>query len=63
MLRRIFYDYAYLRSTWDANRSSRYDDLVQQRVAWETDIVIGLGRRMGGFWYPMADKFHEGDEP
>jgi len=52
MLRRIFYDYAYSRPTWSADRGGRYDGLARQRAAWETDAVIGVGRRMGDFWYP-----------
>ncbi|MFL5807703.1 MAG: hypothetical protein ACJ8CR_38990 [Roseiflexaceae bacterium] len=54
MLRRVFYDYAYLRSTWRANRGDRYEDLGWQRAAWRTDAVIGVGRRLGDFWYPAA---------
>jgi hypothetical protein len=47
MLRHILYDYAYMRShdKWDATPE-------QQRTAWETDAVLGLGQHLGGFWYP-----------
>ncbi|MFL5807177.1 MAG: hypothetical protein ACJ8CR_36285 [Roseiflexaceae bacterium] len=44
-LRRIFYDYAYVRPTRTAgDRSWRYTLLEQQRAAWETDTVLGIGQ-------------------
>ncbi len=53
MLRRILYDYAYTRATGSGTeRGWRYADVSLQRAAWETDAVLGLGRRLGGFWYP-----------
>jgi hypothetical protein len=53
-VRRIFYDYAYLRRTWSANRGGRYDNLERQRAAWETRAVLGVGQRLGDFWYPTS---------
>jgi hypothetical protein len=52
MLRRIIYDYAYNRATWAVERSFRYADAAQQRILWDSDYVIGVGKRVGGFWYP-----------
>ena len=53
MLRRIFYDYACLRRTWTGNdRSGRYTELTAQREDWETEAVLGVGQRLGSFWYP-----------
>jgi hypothetical protein len=53
MLRRILYDYAYTRATGSGTeRGWRYTDVSLQRAAWETDAVLGLGRQLGGFWYP-----------
>jgi hypothetical protein len=53
MLRRIFYDYACLRRTWTENdRSGRYTELTAQREDWETEAVLGVGQRLGSFWYP-----------
>ncbi|MFL5807178.1 MAG: hypothetical protein ACJ8CR_36290 [Roseiflexaceae bacterium] len=46
MLRRILYDYAYVRP--HGRRASAPE---QQRAAGETDAVLGVGRRLGGFWY------------
>jgi hypothetical protein len=54
VLRRIFYDYAYVRPTrTDGDRSWRYTLVEQQRAAWETDAVLGIGQHMGGLWYPQ----------
>jgi hypothetical protein len=53
-IRRIFYDCAYLRSTWTLDKSARYHDLETQRDLWERPAVLGLGRRVGAFWYPQA---------
>ncbi len=53
MLRRILYDYAYLRRTGSGvERSERYADIQSQRAAWLTDWVLGVGVEVGGFWYP-----------
>lgn len=54
-LRSILYDYAYLRSTWTQDKSQRYTDITTQRAVWEQPLILGLGRRIGGFWYPMND--------
>lgn len=54
LIRRIFYDYAYLRPTWRADRAGRYDDLDAQRAAWETQAILGVGQKLGDFWYPGA---------
>lgn len=51
-LRRIWYDYAYLRRTWRSNRDNRYDDIARHKSLWDNDIVLGLGRRVGDFWFP-----------
>lgn len=56
MLRQIIYDYAYLRSTWTQDKSSRYGEVLAQRSIWERPITLGLGRRVGGFWYPVLEE-------
>jgi hypothetical protein len=53
MLRRILYDYAYLRRTGSGvERNERYAHIQSQRAAWLTDWVLGVGIEVGGFWYP-----------
>jgi hypothetical protein len=61
MLRRILYDYACLRRTWTEDKSSRYRDVQDQQEEWDRPQVLGLGRRIGGFWYPMAEQDQVGD--
>jgi hypothetical protein len=51
-LRTIFHDYAYLRRTWRADKTGRAEAVKAYAQAWENPPVIGLGRRLGPFWYP-----------
>jgi hypothetical protein len=59
--RRIIYDFAYLRPTWKADKESRYSSVVQYRDTWESPLVIGIGRRLGSFWYPEQIEANDGD--
>jgi hypothetical protein len=52
-LRRILYDYTYTRRTWVAEKAPRYIGMDQQREIWERGEVVGLGTRIGSFWYPV----------
>jgi hypothetical protein len=55
MLRGILYDYAYMRRTQKVSASvDRSTDLAAQRSAGETKVVLGVGQRLGPFWYPEA---------
>lgn len=51
-LRTILYDYAYLRRTWHAEKLERAKEALAQRKAWEEGPILGLGMRLGPFWYP-----------
>lgn len=51
-LRTILYDYAYIRPTWQPDKSGRAEQVVEYKAAWEDPPVIGMGRRLGPFWYP-----------
>jgi hypothetical protein len=55
-LRQIIYDYAYLRPTWTRDKSSRYADVEANRSLWQQSPVLGLGRRVGAFWYPITEQ-------
>ncbi|HJZ49806.1 MAG TPA: hypothetical protein VKE41_21665 [Roseiflexaceae bacterium] len=55
-IRRIFYDYAYTRRTWRQDKSTRYAGVAADRTIWERPLVLGVGRRVGPFWYPAADE-------
>mgnify|MGYP001298608110 CR=1 FL=1 len=50
-VRRIFYDYTFLRRTWQANKAARYGEVESQRELWERQTILGLGTRLGPFWY------------
>jgi hypothetical protein len=56
--RRIVYDHHYLRSTWSADKTSRYTQLGQL-AGQSLQHIVGLGRRVGPFW--IADEDFEGD--
>ncbi len=53
-LRQILYDHAFLRSTWRADKTGRAEEAVLYREVWERGEVIGLGRNLGPFWYPLS---------
>lgn len=51
-LRKILYDYAYLRPTWRADKTGRAEQIRDYAYAWENPPIIGMGKRLGPFWYP-----------
>jgi len=51
-IRTIIYDYAYLRHTWMPDKMARYDEVSEQREIWSRNEILGIGQRMGSFWYP-----------
>jgi len=51
-LRAVLYDYAYLRPTWREEKLERAKEALAQRRAWEEGPILGLGMRLGPFWYP-----------
>lgn len=51
-LRTILYDYAYVRPTWQADKTGRAEQVLAYRAAWEEPPVVGMGTRLGPFWYP-----------
>ncbi len=54
LLRTVFYDYAYLRSTWRQDKTGRAEQSLRHRAAWEEGPVIGVGMHLGPFWYPVS---------
>lgn len=52
LLRNIFYDYAYLRPTWRPEKLTRAQAATQSPAAWQSGPTLGLGMRLGPFWYP-----------
>ncbi|NTW00045.1 MAG: hypothetical protein HGA19_01930 [Oscillochloris sp.] len=53
-IRKIIYDYAYQRRTWVPDKSGRYAGIEEQRHIWDRGSILGLGQRVGGFWYPAS---------
>lgn len=51
--RRIVYDYAFARRTWTEDKSGRAEAALNHRAEFENGPIIGLGRRLGPFWYPQ----------
>jgi hypothetical protein len=50
--RQVLYDYAYMRVTWQKDKSGRAEQALNYRQAWEHAPILGLGGRLGPFWYP-----------
>ncbi|MCB9431913.1 MAG: hypothetical protein H6668_07985 [Ardenticatenaceae bacterium] len=53
LFRRILYDFAFIRKTWMEDKSGRAEQAIEYRNAWEGGVVLGLGERLGPFWYPQ----------
>ncbi|MBK8047314.1 MAG: hypothetical protein IPK16_09435 [Anaerolineales bacterium] len=51
-LRLVLYDYAFHRSTWRADKTGRAEQVLAHADAWRDGPILGLGRRLGPFWYP-----------
>jgi len=51
--RLILYDYAFLRPTWQEDKTGRAEQALATRAAWEQGPILGLGTRLGPFWYPQ----------
>ena len=50
--REILYDYAYTRATWQQDKTGRAEAALANRHGWEQAPTLGLGTRIGPFWYP-----------
>jgi len=51
-LRLILYDFAFLRPTWQSDKCARSEEALEYRASWERGPLLGLGTRLGPFWYP-----------
>jgi hypothetical protein len=51
-LRKIVFDCAITRSTWREDKSGRAQSALAQPSLWEQAPTVGLGTRVGPFWYP-----------
>ncbi|MCA9875138.1 MAG: hypothetical protein KC441_15820 [Anaerolineales bacterium] len=50
--RLILYDYAYTRATWRQDKEGRAETAVLNSAIWKHAPTLGLGVRLGSFWYP-----------
>lgn len=50
--RKVLYDYAFVRRTWQKNKTLRAKQAEAFRDTWEQEMILGLGKRLGPFWYP-----------
>lgn len=61
--REILYDYAFMRATWQQDKTGRAEAVLRQRRGWEQAPTLGLGTRIGPFWYPEPFRaFPESDQ-
>lgn len=51
-IRMIFYDYAYLRQTWQPDKTGRAQRAFAYRKTWEQAGILGMGSLLGGYWFP-----------
>jgi hypothetical protein len=58
--RHILYDYAFLRQTWQQDKIARAKEAEIHREIWQRDVLVGLGQRLGPFWYPRFPDSIEG---
>jgi hypothetical protein len=52
VVRELLYDYAYVRKTWQPDKTGRAEMSLEHRQVWEQAPTLGLGTRLGPFWYP-----------
>lgn len=50
--RKVLYDAVYLRKTWQKDKAMRAKEAQDDQTIWEQEVVLGLGKRLGPFWYP-----------
>jgi hypothetical protein len=48
----ILYDYSFTRQTWMSDKSERTTQVLNYRTEISQDTVLGVGKRLGPFWYP-----------
>jgi hypothetical protein len=53
--RAILHDHTVLRCTWQADKTERATAALAHRQAWEQGPILGLGTRLGPYWYPIPN--------
>lgn len=54
LLRQILYDFAFLRPTWQQDKTERAEEIITQAAMWQQMPTVGLGKRSGSFWLPRT---------
>ncbi|MFY0538084.1 hypothetical protein [Nannocystis pusilla] len=54
--RTILYDHLHVRRTWREDKTGRDEAAKETRRAWEEGPTLGLGARLGPFWYPSPTR-------
>ena len=50
----MLYDHAFVRRTWQLDKTGRAEQAIAHRRDWEEGGVLGLGIKKGPFWYPVS---------
>jgi len=58
-LRKIVYDAAFVRNTWQADKTERTGEVSQYKELWQNPPIVGIGKRVGPFWFPEPDSSEE----
>lgn len=53
-LRRILYDFAFVRKTWQEDKAGRAEKILDYQELWSDPPILGEGTRIGPFWYPAV---------
>lgn len=51
-LRKVLYDFAFLRKTYRKDKTGRDEAILEQAAIWNNPVTVGLGQKLGPFWYP-----------
>ena len=51
-LQSILHDYWDIRPTWQRNKDGR--DVLKHKDIWLEGSILGVGKRLGNFWYPQS---------
>ena len=51
-LRSILYDFAYVRRFVQTDKTGRAEQVLAYESVWDEPTVLGMGMRLGPFWYP-----------
>ena len=57
----ILYDYAFTRKTWMHDKSERTAQVLNYRAEISKDNILGVGKRLGPFWYPDYETGEDND--